>query len=39
MCRADELELLLCGTAELDFTDLEKGAEYEDFDVDQEIVR
>lgn len=39
MCRADELELLLCGTAELDFTDLENGAEYEDYDANQEIMR
>ena len=32
MCRAEELELLVCGTetTELDFTDLEKAAEYDD---------
>ncbi|KAJ3218485.1 hypothetical protein HDU67_005287 [Dinochytrium kinnereticum] len=30
MCRSEELELLICGTAELDFKDLEKGAEYDD---------
>ncbi|KAJ3097588.1 hypothetical protein HDU96_000336 [Phlyctochytrium bullatum] len=30
MCRAEELELLVCGTTNLDFTDLEKGAGYDD---------
>ncbi|TPX34534.1 hypothetical protein SmJEL517_g02894 [Synchytrium microbalum] len=32
MCRAEELELLVCGseTTELDFTDLENAAEYDD---------
>ncbi|KAI9343917.1 hypothetical protein DFJ73DRAFT_841034 [Zopfochytrium polystomum] len=30
MCRAEELELLLCGTADLDFSDLENGADYDD---------
>ncbi|KAJ3334074.1 hypothetical protein HDU76_011598 [Blyttiomyces sp. JEL0837] len=30
MCRAEELELLLCGTTDLDFGDLERGAQYDD---------
>ncbi|KAJ1562932.1 hypothetical protein HK405_005796 [Cladochytrium tenue] len=30
MCRAEELELLLCGTADLDFGELERGADYDD---------
>jgi ubiquitin-protein ligase E3 A len=30
MCRADELELLICGSSTLDFTILEKGTEYDD---------
>ncbi|KAI8847704.1 hypothetical protein BC829DRAFT_444369 [Chytridium lagenaria] len=30
MCRSEELELLICGTADLDFTDLENGADYDD---------
>lgn len=30
MCRADELESLICGTSSLDFTTLETGAEYDD---------
>ena len=32
MCRPEELELLICGNmmSELDFKDLEKGAQYDD---------
>ncbi|KAJ3095979.1 hypothetical protein HDU97_006328 [Phlyctochytrium planicorne] len=30
MCRAEELELLICGTTEIDFKDLERGAGYDD---------
>lgn len=30
MCRSEELELLLCGSTELDFAELEEGAEYDD---------
>ncbi|KAJ1560627.1 hypothetical protein HK405_006454, partial [Cladochytrium tenue] len=30
MCRAEELELLLCGTTVLNFHELERGAEYDD---------
>ncbi|KAJ3005697.1 UNVERIFIED_CONTAM: hypothetical protein HDU68_004503 [Siphonaria sp. JEL0065] len=30
MCRAEELEMLICGTNELDFKELEAGAKYDD---------
>lgn len=29
ICRPEELEHLVCGSAELDFEDLEKGAQYD----------
>ncbi|XP_062508661.1 probable E3 ubiquitin-protein ligase HECTD2 isoform X2 [Corticium candelabrum] len=30
LCRSDELEMLICGSPELDFSSLEKSARYED---------
>jgi len=30
MCRAEELDLLVCGSVEFDFSELEKGAQYDD---------
>jgi ubiquitin-protein ligase E3 A len=40
MCRADELELLICGTTELNFKDLEAGAEYDDgYSSDHEVIK
>ncbi|KAJ1555372.1 hypothetical protein HK096_002642, partial [Nowakowskiella sp. JEL0078] len=42
MCRPEELELLICGstTSEMDFTELEKGAQYDDgYGTDHPIIR
>jgi len=40
MCRSEELELLLCGSRELDFTELEKSAEYDDgYGPDHEVIK
>jgi hypothetical protein len=40
MCRPEELELLICGTTELNFTSLEEGAEYDDgYDADHQVIQ
>ncbi|KAJ3076476.1 hypothetical protein HDU98_002920 [Podochytrium sp. JEL0797] len=40
MCRAEELELLICGTNELDFKELEAGAGYDDgYDVNHPVIK
>ncbi|KAI8620991.1 hypothetical protein BC830DRAFT_362897 [Chytriomyces sp. MP71] len=40
MCRAEELEMLICGTNELDFKDLEVGAKYDDgYDANHPVVK
>ncbi|KAJ3153721.1 putative E3 ubiquitin-protein ligase HTD2 [Irineochytrium annulatum] len=39
MCRAEELELLICGTTELDFGDLEKGAQYDEYEADHIVIK
>jgi hypothetical protein len=36
--RADELELLICGSPKLDFHELEKACKYEGYDADHRIV-
>ncbi|KAJ3231579.1 hypothetical protein HDU78_007622 [Chytriomyces hyalinus] len=39
MCRPDELELLICGTNELDFKELEAGARYDDgYDAEHPVI-
>ncbi|KAJ3061283.1 hypothetical protein HDU99_005608 [Rhizoclosmatium hyalinum] len=40
MCRAEELEMMICGTNELDFKDLEAGAKYDDgYDANHEVIK
>ncbi|KAJ3388912.1 hypothetical protein HDU84_009326 [Entophlyctis sp. JEL0112] len=40
MCRAEELEMLICGTSQLDFQDLEAGAKYDDgYSSDHPLIR
>ncbi|KND03875.1 uncharacterized protein SPPG_01327 [Spizellomyces punctatus DAOM BR117] len=42
MCRASELELMICGTSttDLDFTELEQGAQYDDgYGPDHEVIQ
>ncbi|KAJ3413109.1 hypothetical protein HDV05_008505 [Chytridiales sp. JEL 0842] len=40
MCRPEELELLICGTTELDFSALETGATYDDgYDASHQVIK
>ncbi|KAJ3119077.1 hypothetical protein HK100_000475 [Physocladia obscura] len=40
MCRADELEMMICGTNQLDFSELEAGAKYDDgYDPDHLVIK